>query len=300
MGTRVHAPARIRALLAAATAALVSVVAPASSAQAAGSDLPLCGGEVILKSNGEPWECTWSDEFDGSSLDRSNWFPQETPASNWRAGDEGCWVDDPDNIFVSKGTLKLVARKEEQPFECGNFTTPYSAAAISTYGGRFSQTYGRFEARMKVPNTNIQGLQEAFWLWPVDPFKYGLWPRSGEIDVAEMYSNYNDRAIPYIHYAGDEIDWNVTNNYCLIDDLGAWHTYAVEWTTETIKIIYDGKTCLVDDWKPGSPLVKPQPFDHPFTIVLDQSFGVNATNNAVVPETPLPATTEVDYVRVWK
>jgi beta-glucanase (GH16 family) len=203
--------------------------------------------------------------------------------------------------------LKLVAREEAEPVSCGSFSSPYTAALISTYGGRFSQAYGRFEVRMKVPATNIPGLQSAFWLWPVDPFKYGLWPASGEIDVAEMYSNYNDRAIPFIHYNSTGIDWNVTNNYCMVENLGAYHTYAVEWTTETIKIIYDGKTCLTDDWNPAS-LIKPQPFDQPFIIALDQSFGVagqnydpNVGSNAFNPErTPLPATTEVDYVRVWK
>jgi beta-glucanase (GH16 family) len=291
-------PARIRTLLIGAVTALGCLGAGPASAQDAG----LCGGEVVLKSTGEPWQCTFDEEFDGKSLDRSKWFVQETPKSGgFRAGEVGCWVDSPNNIFVSDGTLKLVARKEEQPFNCGDFDTPYSAGLVSTYGGRFSQTYGRFEVRGKVPSTNIPGLQEAFWLWPDDPYKYGLWPRSGEIDFAEMYSNYNDRVIPYIHYAPDGVDWNVTNNYCLVEDLGAFHTYAVEWTPETIKIIYDGKTCLVDDWKPADPLVKPQPFDHPFFVALDQSFGHSATGNPFDPErTPLPATTEVDYVRVWK
>jgi beta-glucanase (GH16 family) len=256
---------------------------------------------VLPKAGGGTWECSFDDEFDGSSLDGAKWVAQQTATSDFKAGDSGCWVDDPDNIFVSGGTLKLVARKESAPVNCGSFSSPYTAGLISTYGGRFSQAYGRFEVRMKVPGTNVPGLQEAFWLWPDNPFLYGLWPLSGEIDVAEMYSNYNDRAIPFIHYNPAAVDLNVTNNYCLIPNLGAFHTYAVEWTTETIKIIYDGQTCLVDNWNPAGPLVKPAPFDRPFIIALDQSFGVAATGNALDPaRTPLPATTEVDYVRVWR
>ena len=36
-----------------------------------------------------------------------------------------------------------------------------------------------------------KGLQQTFWLWPDDQFKYGTFhPSSGEIDFAEFYSNY--------------------------------------------------------------------------------------------------------------
>jgi hypothetical protein len=85
----------------------------------------------------------------------------------------------------------------------------------------------------------------------------------------------------------------------MINDISAFHTYAVEWTTSTISIIYDGQTCLVDNWNPALLLFKPQPFDQPFMIALTQALGQgsNAFNAAT---TPLPAVTQVDYVHVWK
>ncbi len=114
-----------------------------------------------------------------------------------------------------------------------------------------------------------------------------------------MYSRYADRAIPYVHYVPAATDPNVTNDYCLINDISQFHTYAVEWTPTTITIIYDGNTCLVDSWNPASPLVKPEPFDQPFMIALTQALGqgLNAFNPTT---TPLPAVTQVDYVHVWK
>ena len=93
-------------------------------------------------------------------------------------------------------------------------------------------------------------------------------------------------------------DPNVTNNYCYVD-ISQFHTYVLEWTPSSLTIIYDGKTCLTDNWNPSSPLSKPAPFSQPFFINLTQALGIGT--NAFDPSTtPLPATTQVDYVRVWQ
>ena len=259
-------------------------------------------GPAIQKSSGGYWQCTFFDNFDGSGLDSSKWIPQRTATSGYMSGPDACYVDDPSNISISNGTLKLTARKEATPFSCGdpsgNFTTQYTSGMVTTYD-RFSQAYGRFEIRAKVPAAQVRGLQSSLWLWPADPAKYGAWPGSGEIDVAEMFSEYPDRAVPYIHYNAAGTDPNVTNTSCLISNLAAFHTYAVEWTPDSIKIIYDGHTCLVDIPNPAAPLTGDQPFDQPFIVALTQALGIG--DNAFDPaSTPLPATTEVDYVRVWK
>jgi beta-glucanase (GH16 family) len=261
---------------------------------------PSCGSG-ITKADGSPWQCTFADDFDGSSLDTSKWVVQTTAASGYHSGPE-CFVNTPNNVSISDGALSLTVRKEAAPFTCaspsGSYTTQYTSGMVMTYG-KFSQAYGRFEVRAKLPAATVKGLQEAFWLWPDNPYKYGYyWPMSGEIDIAEAYSLYPDRVIPYIHYVPATVDPNVTNNYCLISDISQSHTYVAEWTPDTISIIYDGQTCLIDSWNPASPLVKPQPFDQPFLIALTQALGIGT--NAPDVNTPLPATTQVDYVRVWK
>jgi beta-glucanase (GH16 family) len=254
----------------------------------------------IPKDSGGSWQCTFFDDFDGSSLDGGKWLTQRTDGSGFGDG-TSCFVDSPNNVSVSNGTLKLTSRKEAAPFTCdnplGDFTTRYTSGMVSTWG-RFSQTYGRFEVRAKLSAAAVKGLQSSLWLWPVDATHYGPRPASGEIDFAEMYSAYPDRAIPYIHYDPASPDPNVTNTNCLISNLAAFHKYAVEWTPSSIKIVYDGRTCLTDRWNPAAPLTRPQPFDQPFLIALTQGLGIG--NNAFDPgTTPLPATTEVDYVRAW-
>jgi beta-glucanase (GH16 family) len=240
------------------------------------------------------WACTFSDDFDGTSLDTSKWIAQRTATSGYTSGKTACFVDSPNNVSVSNGTLQLTARTEASPFTCsdptGNFNTQYTSGMVSTAGGRFSQAYGRFEVRARVSSARLSGLQSSFWLWPVDANKYGAWPASGEIDIAELYSQYADRAIPYIHYSS--ADPNVTNNSCIIGSPDAFHTYAVEWSPSTIKVIYDGNTCLIDT------LAGSHPFDQPFIVVLTQALGIG-TNQFDPATTPLPATTTIDYVRAW-
>ena len=289
--------------------ASASLAAPALAARRvkppapAPAPAPSCGGTTLTKSTGGTWQCTFDDEFSGSTLDSSKWIAQQTATSGFTSGLTACFVNSTNNISVANGTLNLTARKEGSPFTCtdpfGNFSTQYTSGMVSTYG-KWSQAYGRFEVRAKMPAATVKGLQESLWLWPSNSSKYGsTWPASGEIDIAEMYSAYADRAIPYVHYNPALWDPNVTNTSCMISNLGAFHTYAVEWTTSTIKVIYDGTTCLIDSWNPAAPLVKPQPFDQPFIIALTQALGIDG--NAFDPSTtPLPATTSIDYVRVWK
>jgi beta-glucanase (GH16 family) len=260
-----------------------------------------------VKANGTPWTCTFDDEFSGTTLDSTKWIPINSAASGNNGGG-ACFVSTPNNISQGNGVLTLTARQEAAPFLCptpsGGFTTSYTTGEVATYT-KFSQTYGRFDVRASFPAATVAGLQSALWLWPDNPLKYGAWPTSGEIDIAEEYSIYPDRAIPTIHYLYDPYsvstitNTNVTTNYyCMITDVHAFHDYTVEWTPTTITVLYDGNTCLVDNYKAYTPLTGSAPFDSPFFVALTQSLG--QSTNAVTASTPLPASTQIDYVRVWK
>jgi hypothetical protein len=65
-----------------------------------------------------------------------------------------------------------------------------------------------------------------------------------------------------------------------------------------MSVAVNGVTCLVDNYVPNNGLVAPAPFNMPFFLVLTQGFG--SGGDAPYSGTPLPATTQVDYVRVWK
>jgi beta-glucanase (GH16 family) len=202
---------------------------------------------------------------------------------------------------VADGALKLTVRKEAAPVSCvGGRPAGYTSGMVSTNpkptpGVGFAQTNGRYEIRAKITGAKVRGLQESFWMWPVD--QVGSWPWSGEIDIAEIYHLYPDRAIPYIHYS-NPFDYSSTNNYCLVDDISKYHTYLLEWTPVSLKISFDGTVCIDDHWTPWFQAGR-APFDAPFYLILTQALGIGA--NAFDPvTTPLPASTLVDYVRIWK
>jgi beta-glucanase (GH16 family) len=212
-------------------------------------------------------------------------------------------MDSPNNVSVSEGTLVLTTRKESRTFTCQvsnliGYQTRVTSGSVTTFD-RFAQAYGRFEVRAKFTGAEAKGLQSALWLWPQDPDKYGQHPKSGEIDFAEIYNGNADHVVPYIHYNNEDADPDHTAE-CAIDDFGRFHDYVVEWTPASIKISYDGVTCLDDAWTPKAPQTGRQPFDQPFIMCLTQGLGVQMTNAYEPANTPLPASTVIDYVRVYQ
>jgi beta-glucanase (GH16 family) len=272
-----------------------------------------CGGELPPAKPGDgSWTCAFDDEFDASTgdasaLDTSWWVPQVTATSGYTTGplgSEACYENSPNNISVSGGALHLTVRQEPAPVECGGLPTQYTAGMVSTYG-TFNQTYGRFEVRAELPATTASGLQETLWLWPVNDTLYGSWPGSGEVDFSEFYSQYSNLDIPYIHYNYDASTVNTATNTntvtaynCQITP-GQYNDYAVVWTPGSFTITINGSTCLIDNYVPDGGLTAPEPFDQPFFIALTQALGID-TNSFNPATTPLPATTSIDYVRVWK
>lgn len=266
-------------------------------------------GKRILRRNGTPWACVFDDEFTGHHLNRRQWIPQRTANSGFAPGDV-CYLDSPHTVTVAHGTLNLTVRRHHT--SCG--TAPasrYIGGSVSTWQ-RFTQTYGRYEVRARIPATTSAGLQETFWLWPNTQTVYGPWPASGEIDFAEFYSQWPDWTIPYLHYNYDPrtanwatntnvvTAWPAPNNQpgtnCRINR-GRYNTYTLTWLPGQLSISINGHRCLTDHYRPAG-LTSPAPFDQPFMIALTQALGIGT--NAPTRRTPLPATTRIDYVRIWR
>ena len=255
-----------------------------------------CGTQP-RKPDGSYWSCTFSDDFNGTTLDRSKWVPQTVFSTGDALSGYACYDDDPSVVSVSGGTLNLSVRRNATATPCANGlpATPYRAGMVSTYH-LFSQQYGRFEARLKTTATTTQGLQEAWWLWPDDrdPAGQQLWPLNGEIDIAETYSNYPDVAIPFLHYTltdnggptpGLNTAWNCAAAR------GAYNTYTLEWSASRLEVFVNGKSCLVNTSGDSA-------FRKKYILNLTQALGTGT--DTLSAETRIPAVMNVDYVKVWK
>ncbi|KHE71753.1 beta-glucanase, partial [Halobacillus sp. BBL2006] len=137
------------------------------------------------------WSLVWSDEFISNQIDRTkwdydigNWIVDENGdgvAPGWGNNELEYYTDSNDNSYTEDGKLVIKAQKEEEPITDEYGSYDYTSAKLKTKG-LFSKKYGKFEAKMKLPEG--QGYWPAFWMMPEDEV-YGAWPVSGEIDIME-------------------------------------------------------------------------------------------------------------------
>ena len=103
---------------------------------------------------------TWSDEFDGaagSAPDPSKWV-HDTGGSGFGNKELEYYTGGADNAALDgQGHLVITARKENPGgYGCWYGQCQYTSARLNT-SGRFSQAYGRVEARLKFLRGKVCG-----------------------------------------------------------------------------------------------------------------------------------------------
>ena len=232
------------------------------------------------------WTLDWSDEFDGTALDGSKWVA-ETGGHGWGNKELQHYTGRPENVRVADGMLVIEARKERFG------KNDYTSARIKT-AGLFERTYGRFEARMKLPKG--QGIWPAFWMLGANIATVG-WPRSGEIDIMEHVGKEPSRVYGTLHGPGYSGEHGFINSAPLAGSYSdAFHVYAVEWERGEIRWYRDG--ILYHSARPE--LVKGDwVFDHPHFMLLNLAVG-GLWPGYPDATTKLPQQLLVDYVRVYR
>ena len=172
----------------------------------------------------------------------------------------------------------------------------YTSARLKTQG-KFSQAYGRFEARIKIPYG--QGLWPAFWMLGEDIAKVG-WPTSGEIDIMENIGKEPFTVHGTIHGPGYSGAGGIGASHTLplkqrfADD---FHSFAVEWEPGTIRFYVDNEIYETRT-RADLPASTKWVFDHPFFILLNVAVGGDWPGN---PDTTtvFPQFMRIDYLRVY-
>lgn len=278
---------------------------------------------------GEEWELVWSDEFEGTQLDRTKWKPER---SCWGGGnnERQCYTDRLMNIRVEGGALRLIAYKEkfrgpDRPPEIAvkpnpDKTQSYTSGKIRTLG-LSSWKYGKVEFRAKPPKG--QGTWPAVWMMPAANV-YGSWPRSGEIDILEGVNLGatcpqcdgdvgENRMISALHF-GDYAPKNkvrdtrvaLPSNALPSDD---YHVWTLEWGEGLMRFYLDGRKyweLTEKDWSTASPKAKGNPvapFDQPFYIMANLAIGGKLSeenNDKGVAKNAIPAEFAIDWIRIYQ
>lgn len=239
------------------------------------------------------WELVWHDEFSGDEIDRSNWT-YDIGGWGWGNGEAQYYTDRPDNARVEDGMLIIEARQER--FEDSYFTS----ARLKTQGLREFR-YGRFEARMKVPEG--AGLWPAFWMLGAEfeeghPDQSRNWPFVGEIDVMEYIGRQPDLIMGTIHGPGYSgalglTTWN-RRDEPIADE---FHTYAVEWDETGIRWFFDGEQYA--EQTPADVGDRDWVFDHEFFLIVNLAVGGQLPGPPAL-DLEFPLRLQVDHVRVFQ
>ena len=247
-------------------------------------DLPPDPGEIVVP---DGYVLDWHEEFeDNGKPSLADWW-YETGGGGWGNNESQVYVagskDGIDLAFISGGTLKIQALR---------IGSEVNSIRMNT---QRAWQYGWFEARIKV--SDVKGTWPAFWMMPKN---YTTWPGDGEIDIMEyaISTQGKDKSSSSIHCNAYNWPNNTQKTHVqpVTNAASEFHVYALEWTASEMKFFVDGKQHLVfknegkgrDSW----------PFDAPFYLKFNMAWGGNM-GGATDPN-GLPATYEVDYVRVFK
>ncbi|MFW3475317.1 discoidin domain-containing protein [Streptomyces microflavus] len=253
-----------------------------------------------------PPRLVWSDEFDGAAGGKPD-------SAKWRA-DPGTgpnnelenYTDHRNAALDGAGHLVMEARKEvtagsscpRDPLS-GSTTCQYTSARMNT-GATFQFTYGRVEARIKVPKGN--GLWPAFWMMGGDFLTGRPWPYNGEIDIMEILGKDVKTAYSTVHApaynggGGIGAPYTLPGNADFSDD---FHTWVADWNSKGITYSLDGRTVLTLDKEQVEQTRGPWIFDHPHYLILNLAVGGDWPGPTDT-STPFPAKMLVDHVRVYQ
>lgn len=250
------------------------------------------------------YQLQWSDEFEGTELNRDYWNVEDNARGG---GNAELQYYTPRNISIEKhpvtgeSCLVLTAKKEDY----GN--RPCTSARLNTQD-KVTVHYGKVEARIAFPYT-ADGLWPAFWMLgnnlaknlgnndDVDKTKAVLakqgrvvWPKCGEIDICEMGHHKGIENSTQDRYFNGACHWGESFNNGAYPNVGGFYTadypvqgdfhlFTLVWTEDSIAMYLDQ-----DKYPKTAPYFQlslrnkevNQPghyFNHPFYLVLNLAVG---------------------------
>ena len=234
---------------------------------------------------GSGWSRAWSDEFDGDVLDAGR-FNDE-----WQR-----YSDSADNAYIDSGCLVIRALYTGETHAPG----AYTSARLYTVPENGWQ-YGKIAARIQLPFG--KGIWPAFWMLGSNVDENGgdtPWPRSGEIDILEMYGSKSNAVVEANMHYEPEGAWHANMGAVSFRLEEGWfadnfHVFELEWDAEWLRWSVDGRQFAAISIA-GDEFSE---IHEKFFVLLNVAVGGRA---AGPPDesTHFPQTMYVDWVRVYQ
>jgi len=231
--------------------------------------------------------------FQTCSIDSEKWLAETVPPNNgsWHNGESQHYTDRIENAYVSDGTLKIVAKREDYTFQGSD--KQYTSARLNS---KFTFTYGRIDVRAKLPTG--EGTWPAIWTLGSN-FPTVGWPSCGEIDIMEHWGHDATKVSSAIHTvacSGVNGCPDVKLGETMVDDYDTeFHVYSADWQEDRIDFFVDD--VLQYTYKPVFLSADNWPFIRDQFILLNVAMGGSWFE---IDQEFVESKMEVDYVRVWR
>jgi hypothetical protein len=252
----------------------VNVVASGSGGQVKSGSTTV---NVVVKSG-----LVWSDEFDTPGAPDPTKWTFDTGGGGWGNNELEYYTSRSSNVYVSNGTLKIVAIKE--PYQGSDYTS----ARLKTQG-LYSFQYGRIDVLAKLPAST--GTWPAIWLLGNNINTAG-WPACGEVDIMEQNGNQKNTIFGTMHYPTEKNPNGDGGTTTVSTPSSAFHKYSTIWSATSIQLLVDD---VVYYTLPNSGSV---PFNQHFFVILNVAMGGNF--GGAVDAGFTTDQMEIDYVRVYQ
>ncbi len=231
------------------------------------------------------YRLVWGEEFSGDSAGFLDWNVEARPAGEFN-NELQEYVQSEENVYVKNDILYI--RPVRRVADNGDVT--YTSGLLTTRN-KHEFTYGKFEARIKIPYTN--GFMPFFKLC-CNPKIYGKWPVGGQIDILSVPTRLANKNYVSIHYGENQIleqaAYSFPVGYNAADD---FHVYTCEWIPGKISFSIDGEQFFESNVE--------EPFNHPFYIQLGMGIGGQMGGAlSTITDFSEDGALLVDYIRVYQ
>jgi len=234
--------------------------------------------------NLDGYKVTFDEDFTDKELSAS----RQGPGTRWMThtpywgdfGDAGFADPGPNGPFkLVDGMLHITARKVDGKWQSGLL------ASVDVKGEGFSQQYGYFEMRAKLPKG--PGTWPAFWLL-TQPGITNKKLDGAEIDIVEQYGEHPNALHTTVHRWLANGTHTGEGRPAIVEGMDSgFHTYGAMVQPDFITFYYD----RAEIWKAKTPQEAKQPLYLLVNLALGGGWSIE--------KTPDPSVMIVDYVRAW-